>query len=156
MFKGDFGTTMRSGQPVTTMIWRRAPATLQLGLAAWLVSTLVGVSRGMLSASKRASIWAYIGRGLALIGQATPSFWLAILSIYIFAVYLDWLPVAGRGIDEGLGSRLKHMVLPVTVLSLDTTVGKTVPMALRICTGRVSPAILFVGGPVLRARGSPA
>jgi len=119
MFKGDFGMSMRAGQPVTTMIWRRAPATLQLGLAAWLVSTLVGVSLGMLSASKRASVWDYIGRGLALIGQATPSFWLAILAIYVFAVYLEWLPVAGRGMDEGLWSRLKHMILPVTVLSLD-------------------------------------
>ena len=119
MFKGDFGTSMRSGQPVTTMIRKRLPATLQLGLAAWILSTLVGVSLGMFSAWKRASLFDYLGRGIALIGQATPSFWLAILAIYIFAVNLEWLPVAGRGMDEGFVSRLKHMILPVTVLSLD-------------------------------------
>ena len=119
MFKGDFGTSIRGGQPVTTEIWRRLPATLQLGLAAWVLSTVVGIPLGMLSATKRASIWDYIGRAIALIGQATPSFWLAIVFIYIFAVTLDWLPVAGRGIDEGFGLRLKHMVMPVTVLALD-------------------------------------
>ena len=123
MFKGDFGTSMRAGQPVTREIWRRLPATLQLGITAWIIATAVGIPLGMLSATRRGSIWDYIGRLFALIGQATPSFWLAIVFIYIFAVNLDWLPAAGRGIDETFFGRLKFMILPVAVLALDPMAG---------------------------------
>jgi len=123
MFKGDFGTSIQGGQPVTTMIGRTTGATLQLGLTAWIVSTAIAIPLGIMSAVKRASLWDYVGRTIALIGQATPSFWLALVAIYVFAVYLGWLPVAGRAVGEGFATEARHLVLPVVVLALEPLAG---------------------------------
>ena len=94
--RGDLGRSIGADRPVTRIIGEKMPATLQLGVVAWFVSTVVGIPLGVLSAVKRGSVWDYFGRFIALIGQATPAFWLAIVMILIFAVWLDVLPTLHR------------------------------------------------------------
>ena len=119
ILRGDLGKSLNGEKPVRESIQSRLGATAQLAVAGWVLATLVGIPLGVLSAVKRASVFDYLGRSLALIGQATPSFWLSIVAIYIFAVHLGWLPVAGREIHEGLVVELKHLVLPTVVLAFE-------------------------------------
>jgi peptide/nickel transport system permease protein len=87
----------------------RLPATLSLAGAAILVSLLIAVPIGVLSAVKRDSALDYGGKTIALLGQSMPSFWLGIVLIWIFAVGLGWLPASGRG-------DWTHYVLPAVAL----------------------------------------
>ena len=118
ILRGDLGKSLNGEYPVSRSIKDRLPATLQLAAVGWILATIVGIPLGVLSAVKRASVFDYFGRSLALVGQATPSFWLSIVFIYLFAVNLGWLPVAGRG-EEGLVDGIKHMVLPAVVLAFE-------------------------------------
>ena len=92
----DFGNSVVDKQPVTATILERLPATLQLGLAAFLFSLVVGIPLGILSSIKRDSFWDQIGKLVALLGQSTPPFWLGIMLIFFFAVTLGWVPPSGR------------------------------------------------------------
>jgi len=107
--KGEFGESVQQGRPAMDIILERAPATLQLGLAAFALSLIVGIPLGILSAVKRGSIIDHFGRTVALIGQAAPPFWLGIMLMFFFAVKLGWLPPFGR---EGLRS----LILPAVTL----------------------------------------
>ena len=119
ILRGDLGKSLNGEKPVSESIRARLGATVQLAIVGWVLATLVGIPLGVLSAVKRASVLDYLGRSLALVGQGTPSFWLSIVAIYIFAVNLGWLPVAGREINEGLVIEIKHMVLPAVVLAFE-------------------------------------
>lgn len=92
----DFGNSVVDKQPVTDTILARLPATLQLGLAAFLFSLVVGIPLGILSSIKRDSFWDQVGKIVALLGQSTPPFWLGIMLIFFFAVTLGWVPPSGR------------------------------------------------------------
>lgn len=92
----DFGNSVVDKQPVTDTILARLPATLQLGLAAFLFSLVVGIPLGILSSIKRDSFWDQVGKVVALLGQSTPPFWLGIMLIFFFAVTLGWVPPSGR------------------------------------------------------------
>lgn len=92
----DFGNSVVDKQPVTDTILERLPATLQLGLAAFLFSLAVGIPLGILSSIKRDSFWDQVGKLVALLGQSTPPFWLGIMLIFFFAVTLGWTPPSGR------------------------------------------------------------
>ena len=89
MLSGDLGRTLLSETPVSKVVGEKIGATIQLGMAAWILATLVGVPLGVLSAIRRGSVWDYFGRGVALFGQALPSFWIGIMFILIFAASLD-------------------------------------------------------------------
>jgi peptide/nickel transport system permease protein len=117
IFQGDFGDSLKTGQPVMQMVVGFAPASLQLGLSATLFVLITGIPLGMLSAVKRGTIWDVIGRTFAVFGQALPPFWLGIMLILIFAVQLEWLPPGTRGDDdESPLSRLRYFVLPAITL----------------------------------------
>lgn len=92
----DFGNSVVDKQPVTDIIIERLPATLQLGLAAFIFSLVVGIPLGILSSIKRDSLWDQVGKVVALLGQSTPPFWLGIMLIFFFAVTLGWVPPSGR------------------------------------------------------------
>ena len=115
---GDLGESLVNQRPVTALLWEKLPNTLQLGVVAWIVSTLVGVPLGVLSAVRRGTVWDYLGRGFALLGQALPPFWIALLAVLLFAVQLDWLP---SGTKEGLS--LRHFVLPTLTLAWAAAAG---------------------------------
>ncbi len=111
VLKGDFGRSLRYRLPVLPLILERLPATLELATAALLLALLIGVPLGFVGGVRSGTIWDVLARGIGLIGQATPNFWLALLLIYFFAVRLRWFPSFGR---EGLRS----VVLPAVALGL--------------------------------------
>lgn len=106
---GDLGISLREQRPVTDIVIEKVPATLQLGLAAFALATVLGFLLGVLAAVKRGSTVDYIGRTFAVLGQATPPFWLGIMLILLFAVELQWLP-SGRRLGPN------SLVLPTITL----------------------------------------
>ena len=95
-FRGKFGESISEGRPSMEIIIERIPATLQLGLAAFAFSVVVGIPLGILSAVKRGTVLDGSGKIIALIGQSAPVFWLGLMLMFFFAVRLDWLPPYGR------------------------------------------------------------
>lgn len=96
VLKGEFGESIKEGRPSMDIIIERIPATLQLGLAAFIFSVLMGVPLGILSAVKRGSVLDIAGKVVALVGQSAPVFWLGLMLMFFFAVVLEWLPPYGR------------------------------------------------------------
>jgi peptide/nickel transport system permease protein len=93
---GKFGESLSEGRPSMEIILERFPATLQLGLAAFTFSVVLGVPLGILSAVKRGGPLDYIGKFVALIGQSAPVFWLGLMLMFFLSVQLEWLPPYGR------------------------------------------------------------
>ena len=114
--RGDFGNSLRQGQPVFTLIMERLPATLKLAGAAFVISVVVSIPIGIVSATKRNSIWDNATMGFALLGQSLPVFFLGVMLIWIFAGQLGWLPSFGQG-DGSFGSSIKHLILPAITLA---------------------------------------
>ena len=107
--RGDFGQSLSQRTNSLSVIAARVPATLQLALGAFTFAMLVGLPLGVLSAVKRGSMVDYLGRAVALFGQALPPFWLGIMLILIFAVKLGWLPTSRHG-------GVEHFILPSITL----------------------------------------
>ncbi len=103
--QGDFGTSFRNGQPAMSLVLDRAPATLELAGFALVITLLVGIPAGIVAATRPDSTADAVARGIALLGQALPSFWLGIMLILVFSVQLRWLPPFGAG-------GLDHLILP--------------------------------------------
>lgn len=107
---GNFGDSVWHKRNSLDVIKERMPATLQLSGVSYIFAVMLGVSLGVASAVKRGTLIDLVIRGFALVGQAAPPFWLAIVLIYIFAVNLDWLPTSRRG-------DWTNFVLPVVTLA---------------------------------------
>ena len=108
--RGEFGNSIKwDGQSALGLVAQRFPATLQLAGIAMVISLLIAVPIGVLSAVKKDSIFDLIGKIIALGGQSLPPFWLGIVLIFIFAVQLDFFPTSGRG-----GG--KNLILPAITL----------------------------------------
>ena len=108
--QGDFGQSVKwSDSTAMGMVWQRFPNTLQLAGFAIVVSVLIAVPVGVLSSVNKDNPFDFIGKVFALLGQATPPFWLGIMLIWIFAVELDWFPTGGK-------AGFKSLVLPAITL----------------------------------------
>ena len=120
---GDFGDSIRHKQPALDLILARLPATIELAVTALLISIVIGIPLGLLGGSRPGTIWDSITRGLGLIGQTIPSFWLALILIIVFAVTLGWFPSFGRETFELGPIKLptRSVILPAFALSLFTT-----------------------------------
>lgn len=110
VLRGDFGESIKLQEPVMTAIAGRIWPTVQLGGGAFLLALLVGIPLGVLSAVKRGSALDQLGRVIAMVGQAAPSFWLGIMFMFFFAVKLGWVPPSGQ---EGWNS----IILPMVTLA---------------------------------------
>jgi len=109
--RGDLGRSIRGERaPATDLLLERLPASLQLAGISTLISFIIGVLTGVLSATTRGTIIDVLLRIIALIGQAAPVFWLGIVAMYFFSVQLGWLPTSGYG-------KPLQFVLPVFALS---------------------------------------
>ena len=119
---GDWGFSIRTGRPVLDEIVLRLGPTLQLGGLAMLVSLLIAVPVGIISAARRGSKLDGTVTVLSFAGISTPVFWLVLLHQLLFSVQLGWLPSAGyQSIGDGsFIDRLRHIIMPAAVLSLAT------------------------------------
>lgn len=117
---GDFGYSIVSGTAISRIIASRLPATLELSLAALILSTIIGIAIGICSAIWQNSWIDYLGRFLAVVGQSVPQFFFGICMIQIFAVKLGWFPTSGRMSpgEEDFISRFPHLVLPALTLTI--------------------------------------
>ncbi len=91
---GDFGQSFQFNRPAMEVVLERMPATIQLALVAIVLGTVIGGLAGSIAATRRGSVIEFVVMTLALLGQATPVFWLGIMLILLFAVDLGWLPTA--------------------------------------------------------------
>ena len=94
---GDFGESIKHREPVFEVIQERIWPTIQLSGGAFLLALLIGIPLGVFSAVWRGTILDQIGRVIALVGQAAPSFWLGIMFMFFFAVKLGLVPPSGMG-----------------------------------------------------------
>lgn len=97
LIRFDFGTSLRTKEPVAFEIKARLPNTLLLASIAITMAALFGVTMGILAASRHLSSIDSLTMVFSLLGVSMPGFWLGLLLILVFAEYLQWFPVAGRG-----------------------------------------------------------
>jgi len=107
----DFGDSMISGQPVTRLVLERFPLTLSLALMGIVISIVIAIPLGVISAVKRWSFWDYLGMAFSQIGMALPSFWLGILLLLLFSVKIKLFPLFGSG-------TIMHLILPSISLGI--------------------------------------
>uniref|UniRef100_A0A7C4MKX3 ABC transporter permease n=1 Tax=Desulfatirhabdium butyrativorans TaxID=340467 RepID=A0A7C4MKX3_9BACT len=140
----DLGETIWTREKVWTEISQRFPATIELSVAAMLISCFFGILFGIVSATKQYSIFDYLSMIGALVGVSMPIFWLGLVLMLIFSLVLGWFPMSGRltiGVDldpithfyvldsiltgnwKALKDVLWHLFLPAVTLS-------TIPMAI--------------------------
>ncbi len=119
IFTGDWGNSFRSRRPVLEEFRLRLPYTLQLAAAALLLSTVIGVTTGIIAALKRNSIMDMAATSFAMFGVAVPNFWLALMLILLFGVFVQWLPTHGSAlIYKEPVAGIRHLILPTLALGL--------------------------------------
>ena len=144
LLRGDLGNSIHRRIPITEEIKHRFPATIELALASMLLSILVGLPVGVISAARHNSLLDNVSMLASLVGVSMPIFWLGLMEIMLFAVILGWLPVGGRlshGIElqpitqlvvvdsilagnwAALKDALQHLAMPAFALA-------TIPMAI--------------------------
>lgn len=120
LLRGDLGYSL-DGTPIIQIIQTRLPYTLELSVYAMLFSAVIGIGIGIISAIRQNGIIDYIGRILAVLGQAVPQFLVGILLIWIFAIKLGIFPAANRVSPDATNTfvdAFMHMFLPVVTLTI--------------------------------------
>ena len=107
--RGDFGESFRHQQPAFGLVMERLPATLELAFAALVLAVVVALPLGILAAVYRGRTADVLAMSFAVVGQATPYFWMGIMLILVVSVELGWLPTSGRG-------SWAHLILPAITL----------------------------------------
>ncbi len=123
IIRGDLGISIQTDQKVWDRLVERMPATLELGLSSLVISLVLGIPLGVLSAIYRGSVFDNIMRTLTVVFQAVPNFWLGLMLIFVFGVILNWLPTGGRQTvsltgESDLIDKARHLLLPSLVLGL--------------------------------------
>ena len=111
--QGDFGDSWQHSRPALDLILERAPASLRLGLVGLGIALVVGTPLGALAGIKKGTWIDQAARFVAVLGQATPGFWLGIMLLLILGVRLELLPISGSG-------DWRHLVMPGIVIALPT------------------------------------
>jgi ABC-type dipeptide/oligopeptide/nickel transport system permease component len=101
---GDFGRSLKFGEPVTKLVFERLPATIELAGVSLVVAILISIPIGVYSAIRRDTLVDHAGTSMALVGVSLPNFWLGIMLIYFLGGQWNLLPVAGR-IEYGMEVR---------------------------------------------------
>jgi peptide/nickel transport system permease protein len=106
---GELGKSFNYRLPVSELYFQRLPNSLQLALVATVISLLVGIPAGIISAVRVNSLWDNMGKIIALLGLSIPGFWLGLVLILVFSVWLRWLPTSGTG-------DWRHLIMPAVAL----------------------------------------
>src|ERR1700751_1255833 len=93
VFTGQLGKSFNYEMPVSTLYFQRLPNSLELALAATLISFFIGIPAGIVSAVRVNSVWDNFGKIVALLGLSVPGFWLGLVMILVFSVWLHLLPI---------------------------------------------------------------
>lgn len=116
---GNFGYSIQNGTSIVDLLKMRIPATIELASWALVLSTIIGIGIGIISAIRQNGIIDYVGRFFAVLGQSIPQFFFGICLIQLFAIQLGWLPSSGRMSPMGgTWDRVLHLILPVLTLTL--------------------------------------
>jgi peptide/nickel transport system permease protein len=107
---GDFGESLRYRRDAFGLVLERLPATLLLAGSAIVLTLVVAIPLGVMTAVRRDTLVDHVGTLATVLGQATPGFWLGLMMIYLFAVQLRWLPTGGYG-------TLAQLIMPSVVLA---------------------------------------
>lgn len=114
VLQGDLGRSYHLGRDVTGLIATALPRTASLAVVALLVTSLVGIPTGIVSAIRKDTIWDAAARFVALLGVSIPAFFAGLLMILLFSFYLGWFPSFGSG-------SIRHVILPGITLGLFST-----------------------------------
>ena len=120
LLQGNLGTSYRTNLPVMDMVMERLGPTLILTITSTILSVLIAVPLGIMSAYKPYSLWDYVSSGFSFVGASTPTYFTGLVFIYLFSVQLNILPMGGM-YDSGVetfASLARHMVLPCLTLTV--------------------------------------
>ncbi|WP_042250963.1 ABC transporter permease [Paracoccus sp. PAMC 22219] len=114
---GDFGTSLRTGEPVAQLILQKLPVTIQLAIMSMIFAMLIGIPAGIIAAVKKGTAVDWLANFVALSGLSIPNFWLGIMLILLVSVNLSWLPASGyESIFVDPVRSLQTMIMPAFVL----------------------------------------
>ncbi len=115
----DFGRSYTYSVPVIDLVRERVTVSLPLAVIALALSTIIAVPVGVYSASRHGRMGDTLAMSVSQVGVAVPNFWFALLLVYLFAVWLRWVPAGGfPGWSAGMWPALKALVLPAVALAL--------------------------------------
>ena len=115
--QGDLGTSIRTKEPVSEVLLTRAPISIYYGFAGLLIGWTIGITVAIVSALRPGTFLDSVATVLAMAGVALPSFWLALLLMYVFALTLGWLPPSGYVSPfEDPAQSAKLLIMPAIVL----------------------------------------
>lgn len=120
ILRGDLGYTFK-GEKISDILAIRLPYTLELSLYAMVFSAIIGIGIGIISAIRQNGVVDYIGRVLAVLGQAVPQFLVGIIVIQFFSIKLGWFPASNRTSPDATNAFLdafQHLFLPVLTLTI--------------------------------------
>jgi peptide/nickel transport system permease protein len=119
LLQGNLGYSFRARQPVMSMIWQALPISIELALLAMLISVIVALPLGIISAVRRNTLIDVLARFLGLIGLSMPSFWLAVIFILVSSTVFNWLPsLIYASLFKNPLENLKQMAMPALALAL--------------------------------------
>jgi peptide/nickel transport system permease protein len=110
VLQGDLGDSIVGNQPVLDTLLQRFPATLLLTVTSLCIAVVVGGSLGFFAAYRRGTVWDFGAMTLAIAGVSMPHFWLGLILLFLFSMYLGWIPVGGGG--------WRSLILPAMTLGL--------------------------------------
>jgi peptide/nickel transport system permease protein len=138
LIRGDLGISIATNTPVLRELWLSVPATVELAGIAILMAIPPGILLGVLSATRRNSIWDLFTRGMTSIGIAIPTFWLALLMLLVFYLRLGWAPGPGR-LDAGFTPPPRFSGM----YTVDALLAKDLPAFLNAAAHIVLPAMVL-------------
>jgi peptide/nickel transport system permease protein len=125
MFRGDLGKSITYGDKVSTLIAERLPITAHLSILALIFAIILGVTAGVICAIRRGGVVDTIVTSVANFGISVPIFWLGILLIYLFGLYLNWLPIQGYVSPfEDFFDSTRRLIMPVFCMAISAMASK--------------------------------
>lgn len=118
LLRGEFGYSITSGSSIKSLLALRLPATFELAIVAFILSAIIGIFIGIVSAIRQNGVVDYLGRIFAVVGQSIPQFFFGIMIVDFFALKMGILPTGGRMSAFAQYSRIQHMILPATTMTL--------------------------------------